>query len=27
MRFKIKIEPEAKEDIQRGILWYNKQKA
>ncbi len=25
MHFKIKIEPEAKQDIQKAIKWYNKQ--
>jgi hypothetical protein len=27
MAFKIKIEPEALDDIQQGIDWYNKQQA
>jgi len=27
MSFKIKIEPEVVEDIQNGIIWYNKQQA
>jgi len=27
MSFKIKIEPDAVEDIQQGIEWYNKQLA
>lgn len=26
MAFKIRIEPEAHEDIQEGIQWYNEQK-